>query len=123
MTETTFENARVGDLVEDIKYGEGEIVLIRDKPYYYQIHVSFSEHGTFQYGIDGRSGGDYGRTLFWPGVQVIAPERPMRIKKVKIQVRPYRDYAGELKFTTCVIDNYLTIGCGPVQEIEVEVEE
>jgi len=79
MTETTFENARVGDEVECLLYGKGVVKEIENKLTYNSPLVVMFGFVSHSYTKDGcPSGHPFGRTLYWPGVKIIAPERPKK---------------------------------------------
>lgn len=81
MSETTFENAKVGDKVWSVMFGWGKIIGI-SKDSDYPIRVEFAQPntiGTFM--LDGVSFKCENRTLFWDEIKITPPERPKR--KVK----------------------------------------
>ena len=89
MTETTFENARVGERLWHIRRGWGtisaicidgvEVVMDAEEPY-----VSLDYNMPFV-SFDGRENkSDLTPSWFWNEVKIIAPERPKR--KVKKEV-------------------------------------
>ena len=80
---TTFESARVGDEVECLLHGKGVIEkIVLSDPYPIRVRMIT---GKYQYyTVTGSPFADRGRTLFWPGVKVIAPEEPKRTVRKEI---------------------------------------
>ena len=65
------------------------------------------------------------QVLFYDKVEIIPPPRPKRLVKTTIEVRPYysKDYGGMGLTTFGLDDTQWTNWLGPVQTIEIEVEE
>ena len=80
--ETTFENAKVGDKVYDIRYGEGEIISIKESSEH-PVGVGFPNIPyKIIYKFNGLEYRDHkNRILFWDKPQIIAPPRPKRMVK------------------------------------------
>jgi len=129
MRETTFENARVGERLWHIRRGWGtissiftdgvEIVMDAKEPYVSLCHnmptIPFN-------GKENQS--DLTPSWFWDEVKIVAPERPKRMVKMKIRVRPFILDNGLKEVNVCrIISGARTPWCGPEQEIEIEVEE
>jgi hypothetical protein len=75
MSETTFENAKVGDRVWSVGMGWGEIVQIEERC----IYVSFGKTSpTIRYTKHGREHIDVNQTLFWDEIKIVPPLRPKR---------------------------------------------
>lgn len=81
----TFENARVGDKVESLRYGAGKIVKIEKDIDLrrYPVGVSFANLPHIErYTVNGFSNVAETRPdLYWPGVQVIPAPPPKRTVK------------------------------------------
>lgn len=64
--------------------------------------------------------------LFWDKPEIIAPERPKRLVKKVVKVRPWKDSYGIVRLAsgTLLIEHEESpLNCGPEQEIEVKVWE
>jgi hypothetical protein len=99
---TTFENARVGDEVESLKYGKGIVSRIDTTDD--TIHVQFKGEEEFGCWYDRRTGVDYEedeRTLYWPGSIKIDPQ----LEPVRKVVKEYVSF--------CIIDNSGDVFYGP----------
>ena len=109
--ETTFENAKVGDKVYDIRYGEGEIISIKESSEH-PVGVGFPNIPyKIIYKFNGLEYRDHkNRILFWDKPQIIAPPRSKPVEMVK--VAPYatlvkrQDNACELDTPTCLFASY-----------------
>jgi hypothetical protein len=113
MSETTFENAKVGDRVWDIRYGWGRISHIDNRrsrslpggpgirphppgPHHWRslfpLSVTFNVRLTPGRNYDecfsfcGCSSLDMKRTLFWDEIKIVPPERPKRKVKKEVEV-------------------------------------
>ena len=80
---TTFENAKVGDKVECLMFGQGMIEEISPLEMY-PIWVRLITGGSARYTMTGSLYAKKARILFWPGVKVIAPEEPKRTVRKEI---------------------------------------
>jgi len=81
MSETTFENAKVGDRVWSSVFGAG-IILDNANSKDFPIYVKFSNFCA-SFMTDGKRFKEERRTLFWEEIDMIPPERPKRkVKKV-----------------------------------------
>ena len=89
MSETTFENSKVGDRVWSIEWGWGNIKEIYDLELNKKMFVRFKTAG-FNYFLNGKWIEDSNQTLFWDEIKIVPPERPKR-KVVKF-VRRYGVY-------------------------------
>jgi len=107
MTETTFENAKVGERLWHIRRGWGtvsaiftdgvEVVMDAEEPY-----VSLGYNMPFV-SFDGRENkSDLTPSWFWNEVQVIAPERPKRkvVKTVERYANVYPHGMGAWTYDT-----------------------
>ena len=76
-TTTTFETAKIGDKVWDIKYGWGEVIdtYEEDKVRLRVLFKLVVEKYTFE-GVSPWSDSN-ARTLFWDKVEVVAPPKPL----------------------------------------------
>ena len=86
MSETTFENAKVGDRVWSVEFGWGTVKYINNEYQSLFIKVIFDEndedYGLIQYELHGLKL-DHGlytnrRTLFWDEIKIVPPTRPKR---------------------------------------------
>ena len=75
--------------------------------------------------LRGRLFPDGPQVLFYDKVEITPPPRPKRLVKTTIEVRPYysKDYGGMGLTTFGLDDTQWTNWLGPVQTIEIEVEE
>lgn len=81
MNETTFENAKVGDRVWDLRHGWGTVNSRQDNAPC-PLSVWFDAGNCLGFSFDGHSYSQK-RTLFWDEIKFEAPPRPARkIKKV-----------------------------------------
>jgi hypothetical protein len=88
--ETAFENAKVGDRVNDLKHGWGRIAM-KDGPF---VTVAFDSHVCRRdFGVDGFRNGM--RRLYWDEVTIVPPPRPKRTVTV---------------YATVYVNIYLTSG-------------
>lgn len=76
---------------------------------------------------DGKMWSDGPQVLFWDKVEIVPPPRPKRLVKKTVMVRPYRTMDGVVivHHTHFDLDDF-RMGwkwCGPIQKIEIEVEE
>jgi hypothetical protein len=84
MKTTTFENAKPGDRVWDIRKGWGTIDKLNPHSTY-SIIVNFDldKQGEFTYTVKGKSFmSDINQLLFWNEVKIEAPEQPPRTKLI-----------------------------------------
>ena len=123
-----FSTARVGDKVWHIHKGWGKIV---DQ---YESYIVFAPdnvpNDTTRCNVsDGRwISSDVEPSLFWGPITITEPPAPIRMKKVKVTVVPYRDESLTTKMGICTTTGYIgptisSMQCGPLQEIEIEVED
>jgi hypothetical protein len=97
MKTTTFENAKPGDRVWDIRKGWGTIDKLNPHSTY-SIIVNFDldEHGEFTYTVKGKSFmSDINQLLFWNEVKIEAPEKPPRTKLINGVEVPDIDFQPE----------------------------
>jgi hypothetical protein len=84
MKTTTFENAKPGDRVWDIRKGWGTIDKLNPHSTY-SIIVNFDldKQGEFTYTVKGKSFmSDVNQSLFWDELKIEAPEQPPRTKLI-----------------------------------------
>ena len=75
-TETTFENAKIGDRVWCMLCGWGKVESIGTEPY--PIEVCF-DSGRFElYAYNGRLIEKYNQSLFWDEIKFQVPPRPAK---------------------------------------------
>ena len=76
MNITTFETAKAGDKVWDIRLGWGSVHHINANNVY-PVAVSFPKNGRLLYTIDGLyQKDDITQSLYWDEVKIKAPEKP-----------------------------------------------
>ena len=63
------------------------------------------------------------QVLFYDKVEITPPPRPKRMVKKMVMVRPFNFGSNLLKVTSEDLHDNSTRWCGPVQLIEIEVEE
>ena len=77
--------------------------------------------------LEGQVSADGPQVLFWDKVEIVPPPRPKRLVKKTIEVRPYRTMDSVVMVHNTHFNLYdFRMGwkwCGPVQTIEIEVEE
>lgn len=116
-----FSKVKVGDRLWVVVVGWCTVTDVRSSPTY---PITLSNGCT--YTINGRQYMEGPQCLFWSEPEVIAPEKPRRMKKVKVEVRPYRErMTGSYNVTTHPEDypSFRQLFCGSVQTIEVEVDD
>jgi hypothetical protein len=97
MKTTTFENAKPGDRVWDIRKGWGTIDKLNPHSVY-SIIVNFDldKQGEFTYTVKGKSFmSDINQSLFWNELKIEAPEKPPRTKLVNGVEVPDIDFQPE----------------------------
>ena len=75
MSETTFENAKVGDRVWSVEFGWGRVDSVH--PY---KEVIFQNNQMYRFNSDGSRFFTLkvNQTLFWDEIRIVPPERPKR---------------------------------------------
>lgn len=114
MSEQYFSGIRKGDRIWTIQEGWTEVVNIGEGVDYPLQTISnlYTMDGKYKYN-------DARQSAFWSDPGIVAPPRPKRMKKVKVEVRPYV-YAGKFFAAPATLSHY-GHWCGPIQFIEVEV--
>lgn len=120
-----FDGIRKDDRVWDVRYGWGTVRNV-DKDIY-SIEVLFDCKQIQTYLNDGRPFENYQHpTLFWSDPGIVAPPRPRRMKKVKVEVRPYLNKNenkiwlwGDLNRENNPHGKWI----GPVQFVEIKVSD
>jgi hypothetical protein len=84
MKTTTFENAKPGDRVWDIRKGWGIIKELNPHSTYpITVNFDLSKNGEFTYNVNGKSFmSDVNQSLFWNELKIEAPEKPPRTKLI-----------------------------------------
>lgn len=119
-----FSTVKVGDRLwlRDNLY-EGWVTVKAVYPTNFRVFVNSYEAWVSK---DGKWADDGPQIIFYSKVEIFPPPRPKRMKKVKVVVRPYR-YEGKIYFKSG--EDLMphaedeSLFCGPVQPIEIEVEE
>lgn len=91
----------------------------------YAIDVSYNGETT-SFTAYGRYMVEKPQCLFWDKPTIIAPPRPKRMKKVMVEVRPYMPATTTKEFDLIPHPKSVATNvrwCGPIQTIEVEVNE
>ena len=119
-----FSGVKVGDRLwlRDNLY-EGWVTVKAVYPTNFRVFVNSYEAWVSK---DGKWADDGPQVLFWDKVEIIPPPRPKRLVKKTVMVRPY--YGSQKKHIHLdekpgqrgIQEEYY---CGPVQPIEIEVEE
>ena len=114
-----FSTVKVGDR---LWYMNKEIVV--DTVFNVDFYPIYFRCNETPHRIDftGRENAGGPQVLFYSKVEIVPPPRPKRMVKKTVMVRPYLDpHTQTIEVTShlnCVLDY-----CGPVQTIEIEVEE
>jgi hypothetical protein len=84
MKTTTFENAKPGDRVWDIRKGWGTIDRINSRStYLITVVPDLDAHAELTYTVEGKSFiSDINPSLFWNEVKIEAPEKPPKTKLI-----------------------------------------
>lgn len=124
---SNFSSVKVGDrLWLRIATFEGWGTVSRvtlDPPPYSSICVSYSSYPNMIWIT--KNGKEYShgsQVAFWDEVHIIPPSRPKRLVKKMMKVRPYQ-YEDNLRLSDSHLNNDYINWCGPIQTIEIEVEE
>jgi len=125
MNKSVFSRARVGDRVWS-PFGpdcevRGTNAVVRNEQSGNTVPVLLDCGKNLAYWLDGRyQDTDSFPSLFWsrPAIE-IPPPPPKRMKKVEVEVRPWRDIHGRIILLSS--DDMRYLNCGPVQTIKVEV--
>jgi hypothetical protein len=116
-----FRGVKVGDrlwLRDNFYEGWVEVTII------YPTCFKVSGGPSFEHWISksGRWDENGPQVLFYDKVEIVPPPRPKSLVKKTVTVRPYLDpHTQTIEVTShlnCVLDY-----CGPIQKIEIEVEE
>lgn len=99
MKTTTFETAKVGDEVWDIRQGWGKIRSIcKDPDNLYPVNVEFPSLVREEYTVDGMIHRlDINQSLFWSEVKIEAPQKPLPKLEVDTKVIVWNRGVGKTK--------------------------
>ena len=118
-----FSTVKVGDRLwlRDNLY-EGWVTVKAVYPTNFRVFVNSYEAWVSK---DGKWADDGPQVLFYDKVEIVPPPRPKRMVKKTVMVRPY--WISSLKNAMGILvepsDDPNMRWCGPVQPIEIEVEE
>lgn len=120
-----FSVARVGDkvwvrLASKEEYGT-VIQVLSGLEYAYPLAVVMPESEELLFTMQGEYKISGPQCLFWDRPEVIAPERPRRLVKKVVKVRPRIGGGKDIYLNTVTFDGI--DWCGPEQNIEILVEE
>lgn len=112
-----FDGIKAGDKIWTIQDGWTEVMKIHTDNDY---PIETSGYG---YAMDGKiDEEDVHQSAFWSDPGIVAPPRPKRYKKIKMEVRPYK-----IDKCICLLVSpsalFTTNWYGPIQIVEVEVED
>lgn len=120
-----FDGIRKGDHIWTIQEGWTEVLFINRNPNDLRP-IATKRH---IYALDGKFyNTDFHQSAFWSDPGIVTPPRPKRMKKVKVEVRPYKlsDIGALCLITRPSANGTLSDGSewlGPVQTIDIEVED
>lgn len=84
---TTFETAKAGNKVWDIRLGWGKVYHMRERHNVYLVEVIFPKGGRLLYTVDGLyHKDDITQSLFWDEVKIKAPVMPLPDLEVDTKV-------------------------------------
>ena len=121
MSEQYFSDISIGDLIFVVGIGDCTVSAILQGEHDYPI-ISRSKSGDCprRLNYSGVHVGEILQSAFWSDPGIVAPPKPKRMKKVKVEVRPYQ--LGDNDYHLAVPTSRWCF-CGPAQTIEVEVED
>ena len=118
----TFDRAKVGNRVWNLRHGWGTITEIEDKRIEVNLDNDYLQIEHFLF--DGRiKSTDLNPSWFWNEIPITTPEKPKTTYVVKVEVRPFKLSTGHIFLDILDKSSSYLDWCGPIQYVDVEIND